>query len=149
MRISDWSSDVCSSDLSQDENGKHCGADAVPSTGCVCHGAHPLGIPAGSGAATEARSARGRGRARKTAMQPRMAAATAVVCATSMTMPGSITRSPGLPLCSDKVTKAAAKAVVVAFSRSDERRVGKECSRTCISRWAPDHQNKKKIKHKI
>src|SRR3546814_9988485 len=64
---------------SQDENGKHCGADAVPSTGCVCHGAHPLGIPAGSGAATEARSARGRGRARKTAMQPRMAAATAVV----------------------------------------------------------------------
>src|SRR3546814_6982641 len=97
MRISDWSSDVCSSDLSQDENGKHCGADAVPSTGCVCHGAHPLGIPAGSGAATEARSARGRGRARKTAMQPRMAAATAVVCATSMTMPGSITRSPGLP----------------------------------------------------
>src|SRR3546814_16097070 len=27
--------------------------------------------------------------------------------------------------------------------RSDERRVGKECVRTCKYRWAPDHKKKK------
>src|SRR3546814_11882255 len=29
--------------------------------------------------------------------------------------------------------------------RSEERRVGKECVRTCRSRWSPDHYKKKKV----
>src|SRR3546814_20316885 len=29
-------------------------------------------------------------------------------------------------------------------SRSEERRVGKECVRTCRLRWSPDHKKKKK-----
>src|SRR3546814_12742637 len=33
-------------------------------------------------------------------------------------------------------------------SRSEERRVGKECVRTCRSRWSPSHSNKKYIIHK-
>src|SRR3546814_14135297 len=33
--------------------------------------------------------------------------------------------------------------------RSEERRVGKECVRTCRSGWSPYHYNKKKIKTKI
>src|SRR3546814_16959676 len=32
----------------------------------------------------------------------------------------------------------------IAFTRSDERRVGKECVSTCRFRWAPDHLKKKK-----
>src|SRR3546814_12936771 len=32
-------------------------------------------------------------------------------------------------------------------SRSDERRVGKECVSTCRSRWAPDNSKKKTNKH--
>src|SRR5881409_4352647 len=32
--------------------------------------------------------------------------------------------------------------------RSEERRVGKECSRTCRSRWWADHKKKKKRKKK-
>src|SRR3546814_20747382 len=28
--------------------------------------------------------------------------------------------------------------------RSEERRVGKECGRTCRSRWSPEHKKKKK-----
>ena len=28
---------------------------------------------------------------------------------------------------------------MMSFSRSEERRVGKECSLTCRSRWSPDH----------
>ena len=29
--------------------------------------------------------------------------------------------------------------VVIAFARSEERRVGKECLRLCRSRWSPYH----------
>src|SRR3546814_15550687 len=32
-----------------------------------------------------------------------------------------------------------------AFSRSEERRVGKECVSTCRSRWSPYHEKKKKV----
>src|SRR6056297_2198049 len=32
-----------------------------------------------------------------------------------------------------------------ARTRSEERRVGKECVSTCRSRWSPDHSQKKKI----
>src|SRR3546814_20868753 len=31
----------------------------------------------------------------------------------------------------------------IAEDRSEERRVGKECVRTCRSRWSPDHKTKK------
>src|SRR3546814_18148398 len=34
-------------------------------------------------------------------------------------------------------------------SRSEERRVGKECVSTCSSRWSPSHVKKKKKKDKI
>src|SRR3546814_14340546 len=30
------------------------------------------------------------------------------------------------------------------FARSEERRVGKECVRTCRYRWAPEHEKKQK-----
>src|SRR3546814_12104182 len=33
-------------------------------------------------------------------------------------------------------------------ARSEERRVGKECVRTCTSRWSPVHSKKKKTKQK-
>src|SRR3546814_17990891 len=32
------------------------------------------------------------------------------------------------------------------MTRSEERRVGKECVRTCRSRWSPYHEKKKKNK---
>src|SRR3546814_13188093 len=32
---------------------------------------------------------------------------------------------------------------VALLARSEERRVGKECSSTCSSRWSPYHQKKK------
>src|SRR3546814_15483298 len=34
------------------------------------------------------------------------------------------------------------------FSRSEERRVGKECVSTCRSRWSPYHEKKNKMKNK-
>src|SRR3546814_16458604 len=36
----------------------------------------------------------------------------------------------------------------VAVNRWEERRVGKECVRTCRSRWYPDPEKKNKNKHK-
>src|SRR3546814_11878021 len=38
---------------------------------------------------------------------------------------------------------AAREAVAVGSERSEERRVGKECVGTCISRWSPCHSQKK------
>src|SRR3546814_13009071 len=35
--------------------------------------------------------------------------------------------------------------VVVCHGRSDERRVGKECGRTCRSRWSPSNETKIKL----
>src|SRR3546814_15680699 len=35
------------------------------------------------------------------------------------------------------------RAIGVLIQRSDERRVGKECVRTCRSRWWPYHKKKK------
>src|SRR3546814_15731171 len=43
-------------------------------------------------------------------------------------------------------TTAIARQVIAAFEgydyRSEERRVGKECVRTCRSRWSPSHSKK-------
>src|SRR3546814_12199896 len=36
---------------------------------------------------------------------------------------------------------------VVERSRSEERRVGKECVNTCRSRWSPYHSKKNKVKN--
>src|SRR3546814_17171568 len=36
-----------------------------------------------------------------------------------------------------------------ATSRSEERRVGKECVSTCRSRWSPCHYKKKTVKNNI
>src|SRR3546814_13972707 len=34
----------------------------------------------------------------------------------------------------------------VDYTRSEERRVGKECVSTCRSRWSPSHEKKKQIR---
>src|SRR3546814_16079047 len=41
---------------------------------------------------------------------------------------------------SDKESFLTARELL---ARSEERRVGKECVRTCRSRWSPDHYKKK------
>src|SRR3546814_18429575 len=42
------------------------------------------------------------------------------------------------PVCAELVE-------ALPFFRSEERRVGKECVRTCRSRWSPYHEKKKTI----
>src|SRR3546814_15499622 len=107
MRISDWSSDVCSSDLKQllgtyqgilqvdawqayDQFGKDAGANAgVEKSYCWAHLRRKF-MDAGSDA----------------------------------------------PIAQDALQRIAR---IYSIERSEERRVGKECVRTCRSRWWPYH----------
>src|SRR3546814_12630468 len=110
MRISDWSSDVCSSDLH---------GDIIPPR------LPPQGIDQKVG--TERRPAN-----------------------THVQDVSYRTKSFGLH-CIDQSAHAVVQRLgvgntfVVAFPRSEERRVGKECVSTCRSRWSPYHYNKIKI----
>src|SRR3546814_18457172 len=45
----------------------------------------------------------------------------------------------------DDLARAAANALLKSLERSEESRVGKECVSTCRSRWAREHEKKKKI----
>src|SRR3546814_19684189 len=100
MRISDWSSDVCSSDLflhrPADTDAQRAGMRseiAVIMTAALADAAAP-------------------------AIEPDERAENDVGCCQSG-MVCRLLRAPG--------------------SRSEERRVGKECDSTCRSRWSPDH----------
>src|SRR3546814_12766644 len=117
MRISDWSSDVCSSDL------------------CPCWSAEPGPRPvrerrylAGVASVAPGRAAdthdhqRG-GRPRAAQAQP--APSAAFSAATSLT---GASPDAGRPRGS---------------TRSEERRVGKECVSTCRYRWSPYNKKKK------
>src|SRR3546814_17189747 len=103
MRISDWSSDVCSSDL----------AIAL----------HRIDTE-GSGMPTWAKVLLG-------IIVVIVAIAVAVFFFTS-----------GMTKTADEFFAAARKGNVeqaYQYTRSEERRVGKECVRTCRSRWSPNH----------
>src|SRR3546814_17744421 len=103
MRISDWSSDVCSSDLA-DWLLIRVSAKAL----CFCLG-----------------SARG--------IKPW----------------ALILKTKGFQIPLRRITLRFAKAISGRnhLSRSEERRVGKECVSTCRSRWSPYHYKKKTEVH--
>src|SRR3546814_10969581 len=54
-------------------------------------------------------------------------------------------RSHGRDRCAARKARAALYWGVAGASRSEERRVGKECVSTCRSRWSPYHYKKNKI----
>src|SRR3546814_19229483 len=95
MRISDWSSDVCSSDL-------------LPQQLLTRHSLAVLAADAAENPAA--------GELRVGATDPEL-------------------RDPSRSSGSTPAPNAAP-------GRSEERRVGKECVRTCRSRWSPSHENK-------
>src|SRR3546814_15361112 len=105
MRISDWSSDVCSSDL------RIANYSVAGKTGT----AHKAS--AGSYAKNNYTSA------------------------FAGIVPASNPRLVGVVVIDDPKKGSYSGGTV---SRSDERRVGKECVRTCRSRWSPYHEKKKK-----
>src|SRR3546814_15009988 len=119
MRISDWSSDVCSSDLRG--LGRHCRK-------IVNHEIDLQNLH-------NRRCSSGRPEARNRSWKSRGVSSIHAI----------ITDSNGISL-RIKISGSAGET-----SRSEERRVGKECVSTCRSRWSPYHEkkniNRKEYKH--
>src|SRR3546814_17149107 len=111
MRISDWSSDVCSSDLS-----KHSDLEAAIKIA----------------AEMEQFVLRGSGADGCAGARPAEVIVTGAAQPGEGFLPGE--RAVPRDLLYHKV------------NRSEERRVGKECVRTCRSRWTPYHYKKTKRK---
>src|SRR3546814_13890100 len=105
MRISDWSSDVCSSDLAS------WGQSGV------------LVVRAAAQKTSEQDTASG---------NARTAAAD--------------TYTPNEIVVTAQKREEKIIDVPIAMTRSEERRVGKECVSTCRSGWAPYHEKKKEKK---
>src|SRR3546814_20804044 len=111
MRISDWSSDVCSSDLLLPH--RLLRSHAVT----CCLGLHPLSE-----------------RAHPRIDEPFLAIDQVVALACRHAEIEGIDERPGGDLRVDVAGVAQEEAVT---ARSEERRVGKECVSTCRSRWSP------------
>src|SRR3546814_14254458 len=106
MRISDWSSDVCSSDL-------------VIVDGCVLSAINwSLGGLLLQGAAPGA-------------LSPNMPVAGLIA--------GENRHGPASLHFAARVARLTESPAGLAITRSEARRVGKECVSTCRSAWSPDH----------
>src|SRR3546814_12390048 len=118
MRISDWSSDVCSSDLIQLVL-EHCGA---------CNEfLLPLLAGIGLGHDVDGRTSQLRGKAHILA---------AAADGERKLVIGNHHFDPRLIFVDDDT---ADRCGLQRLDRSEERRVGKECVSTCKSRWSPYH----------
>src|SRR3546814_11066306 len=124
MRISDWSSDVCSSDL--------VAAVVLAIAEIVAPGIFLIWLAAAAGLTGFLVWLFG-------AVQPSIGVQLVVFAVLAF---GSIylgrmlmRRNPGVsadPLLNNRAARLVGE-------RSEERRVGKACVRTCRSRWSPDH----------
>src|SRR3546814_15015867 len=94
MRISDWSSDVCSSDLTRDESPRSCNIETIRRS--------PTMLPLVN---------------------------TPQLCQAGRNVSNS-------PHISCTILHTHTQKLACDITRSEERRVGKECVSTCRSRWS-------------
>src|SRR3546814_16821877 len=79
----------------------------------------------------------------KTAYEMRISDWSSDVCSSDLITLARVSAGPPAGKATTTVVGAAALAAVPTRpSRSEERRVGKECVSTCRSRWSPDHYKK-------
>src|SRR3546814_13070857 len=128
MRISDWSSDVCSSDLFAGENIERLiPADTDPFIPATQRLVAPTGLPMlPDHRIFEPVSAQ----------EPEAQRLPASACPKLRTIPAVLDSVVGPHPDHDPVFDIG---LVEALTRSEERRVGKECVSTCRSRWSPYH----------
>src|SRR3546814_16619153 len=122
MRISDWSSDVCSSDLNSYSGGTAVNTgtllvngDQSAATGVTSVGAATLG-------------------------------GTGTIGGDVILLGGTL--APGSNGVGTLTIAGGLSLDAASTLRSEERRVGKECVSTCRSRWSPYHSKKKEVKRK-
>src|SRR3546814_15806360 len=112
MRISDWSSDVCSSDL-------------TPQTRAPLSAAHAWHVLLELAGDSD--------QALGEALDPQLAAAIDAGLIRDVVIAKNERESDDFWRLRDSISEAE------RAERSEERRVGKECFSTCRSRWLPDH----------
>src|SRR3546814_19335389 len=117
MRISDWSSDVCSSDLNSDWK-------ATPE-------ALRKAVDAYNGANQHTKDLY----IEQIQREPKMASAVGQLIGERELI---LQRDRGMSLCR-RYTIRSYMIRSHMIGRSEERRVGKECVSTCRSRWSPKH----------
>src|SRR3546814_13415276 len=120
MRISDWSSDVCSSDL-----------DLVPEEGDA-----PGGVLIVRGEKLDRVAAH--------AERPALEGGLVAFVLEGDQLPDDLARVVRLPLGeAERHCRIGFDRPYAVKTRSEERRVGKEGVSTCRSRWSPYHKKKK------
>src|SRR3546814_842321 len=172
MRISDWSSDVCSSDLWEDmpqltiaaTEGLNVGGGIALTLACdwrvMAESAYlyvpevQIGIPLGWQTIPRLVNLVGPARAKQIVLLgEKMSAAKAQEWGiVDFVVPDGAARKhalelaeriSGMPDAAVRMSKQSINAYANALnhvsSRSEERRVGKECVSTCRSRWSPYH----------
>src|SRR3546814_19601993 len=122
LRISDWSSDVCSSDLAERSLQRHRGRRRPPGAAAL---ALPHGLPG------QLRDGAGDGRP------------------PSLPCHGDEREQPAPleaaePAGQPAAGRARLRCPAGRRARSEERRVGKECVSKCRSRWSPYTEKKKR-----
>src|SRR3546814_13785673 len=120
MRISDWSSDVCSSDL-DDDGGRHA-ADAGAQPAVLAGAGSRLGAGGPPGGASGQLGPWRKAIARRMVFRQRIR--DILPCTALPPLPP---KAPPVP----------------AGSRPEERRVGQEGVSRCRPRWSPDHKKNK------
>src|SRR3546814_13374778 len=133
MRISDWSSDVCSSDLAEEL--LHCRAGERQDRREPQQPAAVLGRVGRGEVGRHARSVAPIGAGEKAVRR------NAAVHVVHSAQGGELASESG---DAAHPRERPAPAVEHIQPRSEERREGKTCVRTCRSRWAPYNQKKKK-----
>src|SRR3546814_15723594 len=118
MRISDWSSDVCSSDLPSKETMKTAIQLAIRDSGLP---AEVIGYVNAHGTATDVGDV-----------------------AESHATEGALGRPVPISYLTCYMGHTLGACGSLEAWSSDERRVGTECGRTCRSRWSPCHSKKNK-----
>src|SRR3546814_19033566 len=141
MRISDWSSDVCSSDL---QDARH--VEGRPQRTAQAVARDDAGAAPAVGRTKPARGALSRQVACKLLQgsrgnQPAGRSGQTVFASSSSSQ--SKTSAPSWSSSETKLNTLRAY-ISRACSRSEERRVGKECVRTCRSRGSPYHEKQTK-----
>src|SRR3546814_16294098 len=126
MRISDWSSDVCSSDLVTFESGTDIDRAQMDTQNRLRR--------------VEARLPE---EVRRQGIQVNRANA-AFLMVVALHSPNGAQNTLDLGNFAtsrviDELRRVNGVGDVQLFGRSEERRVGKECVSTCRSRWSPDH----------
>src|SRR3546814_7397689 len=135
MRIRDWSSDVCSSDLGSDEPERRANGGRHADRPAAFHVRHPRRLAADAAAKCQTQPST-RSTLKEKTMKP-------------LTLAAMLGLAALLAACGQKAETDDAAANTTAeatgkmdamarnMSRSEERRVGKECIRPSSSRWSP------------